>query len=259
MFFKSCFFGLLALLTLPVMRITAQPFPGWDMHMKSVADVPLPPGYERVMVNPHSFGAFLRNFPLRKDRVIYLYDKRPKINQQLHYAVLDIPTGDKDLQQCADAIMRLRGEYFFEKNQYDSIQFYPGGGEPFLFSKVCKPADPAKRKRFEKFLERVFVNCGTYSLEKQLHPVKNIQLMEIGDVFVKGGAPGHAEIIMDMAVNPATGRSIFLLAQGYMPAQDMHLLLNPYQPGYGPWYVITASDTVPTASWIFTSRQLRRW
>lgn len=259
MFLKSRILGFLILLSLPVKQINAQAFPGWEMRMEKVCDIPLPPGYERVKVSPHSFGAYLRYFPLRKDRIIYLYDKRPKSNQLLHYAVLDMPTGEKDLQQCADAIMRLRGEYFFGKNSYDSILFYPGRGKPFLFSIICKPSDPAKRNRFEKFLENVFISCGTYSLEKQLHPVKHLEQMEIGDVFVKGGAPGHAEIVMDMAVHTVTGNKIFLLAQGYMPAQDMHILMNPFQPGFGPWYVITAGETVKTASWIFTSRQLRRW
>ena len=73
---------------------------------------PLPPGYKRIPVDSGSFGGFLRSIRLRKNNTFYLYNGQPKLQQDLHYAVLDISTGNKDLQQCADAIMRLRAEYF---------------------------------------------------------------------------------------------------------------------------------------------------
>ena len=47
-----------------------------------------------------------------------------------------------------------------------------------------------------------------------------------GDVLIRGGFPGHAVIVMDMATNSA-GKKIYLLAQSYMPAQDIHVLVNP--------------------------------
>jgi Domain of unknown function (4846) len=34
-----------------------------------------------------------------------------KARQDVQYAVLDISVGNRDLQQCADAVMRIRGEY----------------------------------------------------------------------------------------------------------------------------------------------------
>jgi hypothetical protein len=63
-------------------------------------------------------------------------------------------------------------------------------------------------------METVFIYCGTYTLEQSLQPVKDFSKMQIGDVFVKGGAPGHAEIVVDMAVNKTTGKKIYLLAEG---------------------------------------------
>ena len=51
--------------------------------------------------------------------------------------------------------------------------------------------------------------------------------MQIGDVFIKGGFPGHAVVVLDMAENDRTGQRVFLLAQSYMPAQDIHIMKNP--------------------------------
>jgi len=56
-------------------------------------------------------------------------------NQSTHFAVLDIPVGDKDLQQCADAIMRLRAEYFLNKDNIDSICFKATDGTDLSFAK----------------------------------------------------------------------------------------------------------------------------
>jgi len=231
----------------------------FDPSMHSVKDIPLPDGYERVTVAASSFAAYLRNLPLRKDKTIYLYNKQPKANQSLHYAVIDISTGDKDLQQCADAIMRLRAEYFYAKRSYDSILFPKGEHAVYQFSSYHEKNVPDNRTLFMHFMETVFINCGTYTLEQQLKPVKDFTAMQIGDVFVKGGAPGHAEIVVDMAVNKQTGKKIYLLAEGYMPAQDIHVLLNPSNTNLGPWYEADPQKEIITATWIFTKGQLRRW
>jgi len=64
--------------------------------------------------------------------------------------------------------------------------------------------------------------------------------------------------VVDMAIHKQTGKKIFLLLEGYMPAQDMHILLNP-AASQSPWYVVDSNKQVVTASWIFVSDQLRRW
>ena len=64
----------------------------------------------------------------------------------------------------------------------------------------------------------VFSYAGTASLSRELAPV-NYQDMKIGDVFIQGGHPGHAVIVVDIAVHPKTKKKVFLLAQSYMPAQ----------------------------------------
>jgi len=46
--------------------------------------------------------------------------------------------------------------------------------------------------------------------------------------------PGHAVIVVDMAED-AKGQRAFLLAQSYMPAQDIHILKNPMDADLSPW------------------------
>jgi len=43
----------------------------------------------------------------------------------------------------------------------------------------------------------------------------NIEEINIGDVFIVGGSPGHAVIVVDMAQND-NNEKIFLLAQSYI-------------------------------------------
>ena len=86
-------------------------------------------------------------------------------------------------------------------------------------------------------------------------PVKN---MKIGDLFIQGGFPGHAVIVLDMAVNEQ-GQSIFLLAQSYMPAQDIHILKNNQHPENSPWYSTDFGEYLETPEWRFSRNDLKRW
>lgn len=78
----------------------------------------------------------------------------------------------------------------------------------------------------EKFLEVVFNYCGTPSLDKETHQVHDLNDLQIGDIFVKGGTPGHAMTVMAIALNQK-GEKTFMLAQSYIPAQDIHIVKNP--------------------------------
>jgi hypothetical protein len=107
------------------------------------------------------------------------------------------------------------------------------------------------------YLIAVFNYAGSFSLSKELMSV-NIDQMQIGDVFIKGGFPGHAIIVTDMAVNESTGEKIFLLAQSYMPAQEIHILMNPSK-NESPWYSIKDGDYLYTPSWSFNYDELKRF
>lgn len=220
--------------------------------LQKVADIALPAGYSRINGGDSSFAQWLRQLPLKTDNKVYLYDGRLKGNQSAQYAVLDVSIGKKDLQQCADAVMRLRAEFFYRRGLYSRIWFADNNGKKY----VC-PAG-ADEQRFEKYLEQVYAWCGTLSLEKQLKRVPVFGDIQPGDVLIKGGSPGHAVIVMDVAVNKA-GEKIYLLAQSYMPAQSIHILKNPMDQRLSPWYRADSEQIIETPEWTFTQQQLRRW
>jgi len=224
-----------------------------------IINIPLPEGFTRVAAPAGSFAEWLENISLRKNNTVYLYNGQPIENQELHYAVLDISTGVKDLQQCADAIMRLKAEYYFSRHEYDKIVFIDGQ-QKFSFGNWIKNADITQQKAHDtllKFMEQVFINCGTYTVDAMTKPVALADL-QAGDIFVKAGAPGHAMIVVDVAQN-TVGEKIYLLAQGYMPAQDMHIVINPLNLNLSPWYVVNSDKKIVTPGWIFTRTQLKRW
>jgi len=217
-----------------------------------IADVMLPAGYKRVAESKDSFGGWLRNLSLKKDRRVFLYDGSLKRNQHAQFAVLDISVGTKDLQQCADAVMRLRAEYLFSQKRYSEIEFRDNANKAYKWTKG------SDRDAFGKYLETVFGMCGSASLEKQLTPVAGMKNITAGDVLIKGGFPGHVMIVVDVAVNEK-GNKVFMLAQSYMPAQDIHIVVNPENSALSPWYEVSDASEIITPEWTFSNQQLRRW
>src|ERR1041385_7966294 len=90
-----------------------------------------PAGFRRPPAEEGGFDAWLRGLPLRCGHPpVHLYDGRLKANQEAHVAVLDVDVGDKDLQQCADAVIRLRAEYLYACGHEDAITFRFTSGDP---------------------------------------------------------------------------------------------------------------------------------
>jgi len=235
----------------------------------------VPAGYKRINVDSTSFAQYLRRLPLKPSGTnVTYFDGRTKASRNVYDAVVDLPIGKRDLHQCADAVIRLRAEYFFQQEKYDSIHFnFTNGfnadytnwkkGKRIVvkgnkvFWKQSSPAS-ASYKSFWKYLEMVFSYAGTASLEKELKPV-GLEEMKIGDVFIKGGFPGHAVIVVDMAVHKNTGSKVFLLAQSYMPAQEIQVLKNPNDFNSSPWYSTDFQSTLITPEWTFKKTDLKRF
>ena len=85
--------------------------------------------------------------------------------------------------------------------------------------------------------------------------------LQPGDVFIKGGSPGHAVIVVDVAIYPQTGKKVFLLTQSYMPAQQIQILVNPANRGLSPWYELSDNDEgkLYTPEWVFEKKDLKRF
>lgn len=231
-----------------------------------------PAGYTRVPLASGSFGACLRSLKLKPNGTpVHYYNGSVKNNNGVYVAVVDLPIGSKDLHQCADAIMHVRARYLYDRGQEDKIHFTFTNGFRIDYSKWkegyrvavkgnktswVKSAAPGNSYAgFWQYLETVFMYCGTLSLSHELisKPWRDLQP---GDILIKGGTPGHAEIVLDMATNNA-GKKIYLLAQSYMPAQDLQVLANPNNPALSPWYELNPADAqVITPEWTFTTGQL---
>ncbi|WP_345139236.1 DUF4846 domain-containing protein [Flavobacterium ginsengiterrae] len=232
-------------------------------------------GFVRQEESKTSFDFFLRNLPLKPlgSNVLY-FDGTIKPNRNVYDAVVDLSIGKKDLHQCADAVMRLRADYFYSQKQYNKIHFNFTNGFRADFSKwaegyriaikgnktswvkTAKPSD--SYETYWKYLETVFTYAGTASLEKEMKPI-NTSDIKIGDVFIKGGFPGHAVIVVDIAVNPKNNQKIMLLAQSYMPAQEIQILKNPNNSSLSPWYAVDFGTSLKTPEWTFSSSQLKRF
>ncbi|PWT95256.1 MAG: hypothetical protein C5B52_18230 [Bacteroidetes bacterium] len=219
---------------------------------ETVSDIPPPQGYSRMPGEPGSFSSWLSQIKLKHDNRVHLYNGSLKRNQTAQFAVLDISVGDKDLQQCADALMRLRAEWLYSRKRYQEIIFKDNAGKEYVYR------GGLSRDAFDKYLELVFQKCGTLSLSHQLHRKSDLENLLPGDVLIKGGSPGHAVIIIDMAVNHE-GKKLYLLAQSYMPAQDIHILINPQYENISPWYNFNDGSIIETPEWTFTIDQFSTW
>lgn len=158
-----------------------------------------------------------------------------------------------DLQQCADAIIRLRAEYLYSKGLYDKIHFNFSNGFRCDYTKWAEgnrvkiTGNHAKwektnnvdysYKTFREYLLTVFTYAGTISLYNELEPVRTTRdstNFGVGTIIIEPGNPGHAVIVVDMIEKiEHSWQKAILLAQSYMPAQEIEILKgNGDEVGY---------------------------
>lgn len=233
-----------------------------------------PQGYEWIEEKPDSFGYFIENFKLKPyGSQILKYNGTPISIQHLHEAVFDIDTGSKDLQQCADAAIRMRAEYLYKAKKFDEIKFhftsgdllswndYKNGTRAFVsgnsvsFRKTAHFDD--SYQNFRNYLDLIFNYAGTISLNKETKPVTKSSDLKTGDILITPGSPGHIVFISGVCQNKK-GQRLFLLSEGFTPAQSVHVLSNPFNPDCTPWYDldVTAAET-KTARYFFKPTNFR--
>lgn len=204
---------------------------------------------------------------------VHLHDGTALDPEGAHVAVVAIDVGKRDLQQCADAVIRLRAEWLWSAGRADEICFrftsgdeaswrrWREGWRPVVGARTVAwdrlAAPDASRQSFRAYLDVVFTYAGTRSLGRGLVPVADPSRPEIGDVFVEAGSPGHAVLVADVAED-AKGRRVMLLAQSFMPAQEIHVLAGT-RGALGAWYPAAAAGGIDTPTWTFQRSMLRRF
>ena len=225
-----------------------------------VARIPAPQGYKRVEVAEGSFAHFLRNLPLKPaGSNLHYYNGQVK-ERKYAGAVVDMDFGKSANEQCADAIIFLRASYLWKTRQYAKINFNFTNGFKAEYAKWAQGYRIRNNKTwvktqkadygyqsFRKYLHLVFQYAGTASLSQELKPIGRCWATDIqaGDVIIKGGFPGHAEIVVDVAENEK-GERVVLLAQSFMPAQEIEI--------FPQWFSPSANGTrLVTPAWTFYS------
>jgi hypothetical protein len=245
-----------------------------DASVRPLEEAFAPPsGYTRLAVEPGSFGAWLRGLPLKPEGSPvrdYLGGEVLAGDDARLAAVAELDVGKADLQQCADSIIRLHAEWLWASGNKERIAYrftsghlaewpkYAAGDRARISGRtvswVRSGAADSSRPAFRSYLSLVFTYAGTLSLQtEKKRPAR--EEVRPGDFFVLGGSPGHAVLVLDVAQN-AAGERVALLGQGFIPAQDFHVL----SPGRGgPWFPLTG-ETVATPFWKpFPWSSLRRF
>lgn len=244
-----------------------------SLTIKSRVDVP--EGYERVIYSKGSFQEYLRNYKLKSfDSKIINYDGSEYFWQHGHIGILEVPVPDNGLQQCADALIRIRSEYLWDTNRKDEIGFnftsghycswqeYALGYRPIIngnevfFRKTAQ--ENYTKENFYKYLNLVYTYAGTLSMYTELPKVEDVKNLKIGDMLIKGGSPGHIVMICDEAIN-SKGEKLYLLFQGNTPAQSVHLVKNLEKASISPWYSLKKDAVIPVSNYTFRSSKFVRF
>jgi hypothetical protein len=213
-----------------------------------------PSGYRQSLVPKNSFSEWLLRQqlkPMGTPTLTYLGNVAR--TNRYTAAVLNTSVGKNGLQQCADAAIRLIAEYLYSKKDYHALHFnFTSGfncdfihfaeGYRYQQNGTWKKLGPKSYSRdtFLKYLDLVFSYAGTLSLEKELKPVTNATDIQVGDVFIKGGSPGHCFIVMNVIENKATRQKKFLLAQSFIPAQNIQIIKSD-----SPWFSFDEYALIP--------------
>ena len=244
-------------------QINSKPVQAKTVHEKQpvpnnlAARIPAQQGYKRVEVAEGSFAHFLRNLPLKPAGSDLHYHTGQVKERKYAGAVVDMDFGKNSNEQCADAIIFLRASYLWKTRQYAKISFCFTNGFKAEYAKWAQgyrirnnnawvktqKADYSYQS-FRKYLHLVFQYAGTASLSQELKPIGRCWATDIqaGDVIIKGGFPGHAEMVVDVAENDK-GERIVLLAQSFMPAQEIEVFPQWFSPSSNGTRLVTPAWT----------------
>lgn len=246
---------------------------------RAVHDIQTPSEFTRLSVVPNSYQSWLRNLPLKpKGSVVKLWNGEQKYRQDIHVSVVDLDFIGQNLQQCVDAIIRLRSEYLWSTKRVKGLGFtYTCCSDPVTWDKwregwrtkifqekgrwkyswVHSKKPDNSYQNFRKYLFNIMMYAGTQSLSRDMQKI-NANDVQIGDAYVQGGAPGygHGVLILDMAQS-ASGEKIMLLGQSYNPAEEFNILKS--DDDVSPWFRVDFGEELVTPQWTFLKEHARRF
>lgn len=237
--------------------------------------VNLPEGYKRTIYNKGSFQEYLRNYKLKAfGSKIINYNNSEYYWQKGHIGILDVPVPKNGLQQCADALIRIRSEYLWDNNREDEIGFNFTSGHYCSWKKYAEGFRPKvkgnkvtfhktasanhNKENFYKYLNLIYMYSGTLSLYNELESINTVEDLKLGDMLILGGTPGHIVMLGDEAVNEK-GEKLFLLFQGNTPAQSVHLVKNLEDLEISPWYNLKMNAVIPVSNFTFSNSKFVRF
>ncbi len=232
-------------------------------------------GFVRENYPQGSFQEYIRDYKLKPfGAKVVNYDGSHYFSQIGHFGVLEVPVPDNGLQQCADALIRIRSEYLWSKNLKDKIGFnftsghhcswvkYAEGYRPKIkgnrvnFHKTAKKNH--SKENFYKYLNLIYMYSGTISLFSEMPKINSIDKLQVGDMLIVGGSPGHVIMIADVIKNK-NGEKRFLLFQGNTPAQSVHLLKNLEDTSISPWYNLDLDARIDIPEYTFYDSKFIRF
>ncbi len=227
-------------------------FPKPDASLE--ARFAVPPGYTRVKVEPGSFAAWLRGLPMAPEGTpVKSFDGKDTLAGDDDYlaGVVAIDTGNPDLQQSSDVIIRLHAEYHYARGDKDQITYLsatklsmpfsrwergqrliPNGPNVFWVIKN-KTGGEVDHAEFRRYLDAVFNWANSTSLAARSAPVA-AEALVAGDFFLQSQEPNHVAVVLDIAEKPS-GERVALLGQARNPAESIHVV----RPGKAtPWFSV---------------------
>ena len=229
-----------------------------------------PEGYTRVPAEEGSFAEYLREYPLYPDgTALPVFDGRTK-ESPYTAAVFDISVGDEGYQQCADSIIRLYSDYYYENEQYDKISFMFSNGDECSYDRwkngkrmlvlgdyscelpAALPDD--SEQQYRNYLKLVMRYAGTLSLLDESEVISPDE-MRTGDIICN---KTHVVMVIDTAVNEK-GEKCYLLGQSFIPAVCFHAVNNI--DGDSPWFTeeYLKQENFKVGGFPFKREDIRRW
>ena len=231
-----------------------------------------PEGFTRVEAGEGSFAKFLREYPLLPDNSkLPVYDGST-IESEYTDAVFDISLGDEGYQQCADSLIRLYSDYYYQKGEYDKITFLFSNGDECSYERwregkrmlvfgsfSCEIPAALKddsEQQYRNYLKEVMNYAGTLSLQKESSVITPDEL-RIGDMICNDR---HVVMVVDMATDE-NGNKCYLFGQSFIPAVCFHIITNTEGDAPTAWYTEEqiSRDSFKIGEYSFESKDIRRW